>query len=449
MQFEDRRSHWDLQYEQGLPSLEKPDPFYLFAFSGFVPDRRHARRLRAAGLLVTALLLAGDAFSQTTLTLHQAIQRAESSPMAHQAQDQVDAAQGMVRQAGLRPNPRLYIQSEDLRPWANDFDFANNTEDYAYVGESFELAGKRGKRMELASANIRRSEAEQQLMDQQIAGRVAGAYWSAVASARVVKLLEDDLKVVDDMVRYHKERVDAGAMRGADLVRMQIERDRLVMALEAARRDMIMARIELFRQMDRPDDPSVQLTDAIDNLAPIETQSLATVLAARADVAAAKEAVAAAVADVKLQKAMGVPDLDLLGGYKRDVGTNTAYGALQIPLPFGNRNQGEIARAQANLTFAQDQLQQVEMSVRADVASAEEGYARQRDIVEHVLPDMHSRAQQNLAIMSDAYKTGGMDLLRYIDAERTAIDVEVSALRALAEFQQSALRLTLAYGGRP
>ena len=398
---------------------------------------------------MAALLLAGDAFSQTALTLHQAIQRAESSSMAHQAQDQVDAARGMVRQAGLRPNPRLYIQSEDLRPWANDFDFANNTEDYAYVGESFELAGKRGKRVELASANIRRSEAEQQLMEQQIAGHVASAYWSAVVSSRIVKLLEDDLKVVDDMVRYHKERVDAGAMRGADLLRMQIERDRLVMALEAARRDMIMARIELFRQMDRPDDPSVQLTDAIDNLAPIETQSLATVLAARADVAAAKEAVAAAAADVKLQKAMGVPDLDLLGGYKRDVGTNTAYGALQIPLPFGNRNQGEIARAQANLTFAQDQLQQVEMSVRADVASAEEGYARQRDIVEHVLPDMHSRAQQNLAIMSDAYKTGGMDLLRYIDAERTAIDVEVSALRALAEFQQSALRLTLAYGGRP
>jgi cobalt-zinc-cadmium efflux system outer membrane protein len=398
---------------------------------------------------VAALLLGGDAVSQTTLTLHQAIQRAESSPMAHQAQDQVDAARGMVRQAGLRPNPRLYIQSEDLRPGAKDFDFVNNTEDYAYVGETFEVAGKRSKRVDLASANIRRSEAEQQLLEQQIAGRVASAYWSAVVSARIVTLLEDDMKAVDDMVRYDKERVDAGAMRGADLLRMQIERDRLVMALETARRNMAMNRIELFRQMDRPDDPSVQFTDAIDNMAPIEKQSIATVLAARADVAAAKEAVAAAGADVKLQKAMGIPDVELLGGYKRNDGENAAYGALQIPLPFGNRNQGEIERAQANLTFAQDQLQQVQMSVRADVASAEEGYARQRDIVEHVLPDMRSRAQQNLAIMSDAYKTGGMDLLRYIDAERTAIDVEVSALRSLAEFQQSALRLTLAYGGRP
>jgi SAM-dependent methyltransferase len=38
MEFNDRRSHWDLKYEQGLPSLEKPDPFYLSAFDQFVAD---------------------------------------------------------------------------------------------------------------------------------------------------------------------------------------------------------------------------------------------------------------------------------------------------------------------------------------------------------------------------------------------------------------------------
>lgn len=369
--------------------------------------------------------------------------------MAHQGQDQVDAARGFARQAGLRPNPRLYIQSEDLRPWASNFDFVNDTEDYAYLGQTFELDRKRAKRVDLANANIRRSQAEQELFEQQIAGRVASAYWAAVASARIVKLLEDDLSAVDDMVRYHKERVDAGAMRGADLLRMQIERDRLMMSLEAARRDMTLTRIELFRQMDRPLNPQVQLADPIDNLAPIQGQTMATVLASRADVAAAREAVIAAQANVKLQKANGVPDLDLLGGYKRNIGVNTLYGAVQIPLPFSNRNQGEVQRGEANLQLAQDQLQQVETSVRADVTSAEEGYSRQREIVEHFLPDMRSRAQQNLAIMNDAYKTGGIDLLRYIDAERSAIDVEVSALRSLADFQQSALRLTLAYGARP
>jgi outer membrane protein TolC len=66
---------------------------------------------------------------------------------------------------------------------------------------------KRAKRVGLANANIRRTQAEQELLKQQIAGRVANAYWAAVASARIVKLLEDDLNAVDEMVRYHKERV--------------------------------------------------------------------------------------------------------------------------------------------------------------------------------------------------------------------------------------------------
>jgi cobalt-zinc-cadmium efflux system outer membrane protein len=400
-------------------------------------------------MLIVSLFAGKVAHSQSALTLHSAIQQAESGALAHQGQDQVDAERGLARQAGLRPNPRLYIQSEDLRPWASNFDFANGTEDYGYLSQTLEMDRKRAKRVDLANANIRRSQAEQELRAQQIAGRVASAYWAAVASARIVKLLEDDLSAVDDMVRYHKERVDAGAMRGADLLRMQIERDRLTMSLEAARRDMTLTRIELFRQMGQPLDTQVQLTDPIDNLAPIESQTMAAVLASRADVAAAREAVTAAQADVKLQKAVGVPDLDLLGGYKRNSGANTLFTGVQIPLPFSNRNQGEVQRAQANLKLAQDQLQLVEMSVRADVTSAEEGYSRQREIVEHVLPDIRSRAQQNLGIMNDAYKTGGIDLLRYIDAERTAIDVEVSALRSLADYQQSALRLTLAYGERP
>ncbi len=47
----ENRSHWDLKYEQGLPSLEKPDPFPLSAFSEFVADQfpQGGRALDLAG----------------------------------------------------------------------------------------------------------------------------------------------------------------------------------------------------------------------------------------------------------------------------------------------------------------------------------------------------------------------------------------------------------------
>ncbi len=386
---------------------------------------------------------------RSSLSLHDAIQQSQTSPQAHTGQDQVDAVRGSVVQAGLRPNPRLYVQSEDLRPWGDNFDFPNATEDYAYIGQLFELGGKRSRRLDVAKANVRQAEANQVLLNQQIAGRVAAAYWTAVTSIRIEKLLEDDLHAVDEIVRYNKERVDAGAMRGIDLIRAQIERDRLLLALEAAKREAVLSRIDLFRQMGRTPDPDVYLSDSLDSTVALKTESLAVVLAARADIAAARESVTAAEAEVRLQRAVGVPDLDLLGGYKRNSGYNTAYTNLQIPLPFLNRNQGETARAQASVRLAKDRLQQLELSVGADIAAAQEAYVHQQAAVHDILPDMRARAKQNLAIMDDAYRTGGVDLLRYLDAERTAFDVEVTALRTLAEFQQAGLRLQLVYGVQP
>jgi SAM-dependent methyltransferase len=39
MTFNQQRSHWDLKYEQGLTSLEQPDPFFVSAFNQFVADQ--------------------------------------------------------------------------------------------------------------------------------------------------------------------------------------------------------------------------------------------------------------------------------------------------------------------------------------------------------------------------------------------------------------------------
>ena len=393
--------------------------------------------------------LAQNKDGRIPLSLHEAIQQSLTSPQARIGQDQVDAVRGSAIQAGLRPNPRLYLQSEDLRPWADNFDFPNATEDYAYVGQVFELGGKRSRRLDLAKANVRQAEANQMMLNQQIAGRVAAAYWIAATSAGIEQLLEEDLHAVDEIVRYNKARVDAGAMRGVDLIRVQIERDRLLLALEAAKREVVLSRIDLFRQMGRTPTSNVSLSDSLDSAAPLKTESLAVVLTARADVAAAREAVTAAEADVRLQRAVGVPDLDLLGGFKRNSGYNTAYTSLQIPLPFRNRNQGEVARAEASVRLAKDRLQQLELSVGADISAAQEAYTHQQAVVRDILPEMRARAKQNLAIMDDAYRTGGVDLLRYLDAERTAFDVEVTALRTLADFQQAGLRLQLAYGVQP
>jgi len=393
-----------------------------------------------------AVALAHPVSAQQPLSLHDAIAMAENSPQALAAAAQISAAQGSVRQAGLGLNPRIYLSSEDIRPWASDFSFANNTEDYGYLGQTAELAGKRSKRVGVATADLRRTEAEVALGKAQIAGRVAQAYWGAALALGLRDLLAQDLKAVDDLVRYHKQRVDAGAMRGVDLLRMQIERDRISMALDLAERDLEVARVDLFRQIGRKPDPTIVLSESLSTPLQPPPSDIEAAVVHRADIVAARETVASAAANLRLQHAIAVPDPDILGGYKRNSGFDTLFASVQVPLPFRNRNQGEIARADANLRLARARLEQAELGARADIAAAQTVYEHQLHIAQGTLPDMRSRARKNLEILDDAYRTGGVDLLRYIDAERTEIDVEVNALRILADLRQSAVRLQLAFG---
>ncbi len=383
------------------------------------------------------------------LSLHQAIQEAMNAPLAQAAAARTEEARGQLRQAGLGLNPRLFLQSEDWRPWSSDFDFPTQTEDYAFVSQTLELDGKRHKRVTVADARLGQARAQEEMTRYTIAGRVASAYWSAAALERTTALLKEDMQAVDEMVRYHKERVNAGAMRGVDLLRMEIERDRLLLTLRSTERDAAQARLELFKQMGRQPMENVQLSDAIDAAVKIEPPAEETVLSRRADLQEARQALTVAEADVKLQKANGVPDLDLIGGYKRNSTNNTGYGSVQVPLPFRNRNQGEIERAEASVRFAKANLLALEVQARAEIAQGQESFRRQQEIVTEVLPDMRAKARENLQLATEAYRIGGVDLLRYLDAERTEFDVEVSALRTYAEYQQAALRLQLSIGVQP
>jgi cobalt-zinc-cadmium efflux system outer membrane protein len=424
--------------------------FYSWNSVSF-PTRLAVRRLGAAAGAVLLLGMLGQrtAGAQSSLSLKQAIRMAQNSPAARMASSQVNASQGQLRQAGLRPNPRLFLQSEDLRPWASDYDFSQQTEDFGYFSQTLETDGKRGKRVEAAGARLRQTEAQRTLQILQMDGRVASSYWQALSAARTVQLLEQDLSAVDGMVRYQKERVDAGAMRGVDLMRMQIERDRFAVDLSTALIQAQVARTNLSTEIGAPLDPSVELSDSIEATENVPEVPLSTVLQQRPEMAIAREAVTAAQADLNLQKSMGVPDVDVLAGYKRNNSDNTLLAGVQIPLPIFNRNQGSVETAQAGVQMAQDALEKTAILVKNEVAAATATYQQEVNTVQTVLPDERQRARQNRDIMRDAYKTGGVDLLRYLDAERTEIDVEVTALRTLAEFHMSAVQLQLAYGVKP
>lgn len=246
-------------------------------------------------------------------------------------------------------------------------------------------------------------------------------------------------------MRYHRERVNAGAMAGVDLLRIQIERDRISLEAQASIRTAELGRIALAREVGTAFPASVSF-DSLEIRRSLPFRPPEELIEARPDVQAAEAAVREATADQRVQRSLAVPSPELYGGYKRDVGANTAFGSLQMDLPFFNRNQGEIARAEAQHRFAQDSLAGTRLLARAEIEVAITNYTRQQTAVEQTLPGMRERAAENARIIADAYRSGGADLLRYVDSRRTLIDIQLLAIQTLEQYQQAASQLQIVYG---
>ena len=88
----------------------------------------------------------------------------------------------------------------------------------------------------------------------------------------------------------------------------------------------------------------------------------------------------------------------------------------------------------------------METRIAADVASAWSEADAKRKLLTEVLSPMRDRAQEIARIAQAAYREGGTDLLRLIDAERSRLEAVTVYYRALAEYQQAVTNLQIVTG---
>ncbi|HXP84237.1 MAG TPA: TolC family protein [Bryobacteraceae bacterium] len=400
---------------------------------------------------VFLLAAAPTLFAQTRLTLAEAVSEALAShPQLAAAAARAAATVGLRRQAGLSPNPRLIFQSETSGfPAIPPSGPQHDRDTYAFLAQTVETGGKRNRRVALAAENVRRSELEVQLYRRQITSRVSTAYWAAAGAARVEDLLRMEVASFDQVVQFHRDRVREGAAPEVDLLRIEVERDRLESAAKTAVQDAERTRIAVFREMGKTEFPAVEFGEALDQAHPVAYLTLGQVLDQRAEMKLAREAVEQARADLRLQEANGRPDPDVHLGYKRTEEFDSVYAAVQIPLPVRNRNQGLVEAAAAEVKAAESSVAATEALVRAELESAKRDYESRQKLLDETLRPMRDRAGEVYRIVDAAYRETGSDILRLLDAERTRIEADLMFARTLSELQQSAVALETAQGSLP
>ncbi len=399
-------------------------------------------------LLLAVLSIAGTAHAQTLLMLDDAVRQAlDNHPLLQAESQRIATVDALAEQAGVRPNPRLFVQSENWRystptqPIASTF-----TDQFLYLSQVLETGGKRQRRVDVAQQNVQLSQLERELLAKQIEARVKLAYWSAVGAQRVLELLRASQQNLQQTVEYHEIQLREGAIAESDVLRVRLEGDRAAIAVENAARDADAARIALLREMGSQTFMDIRLGETLDAQPDPPLANVDEALSNRTEIRQARQAIDQASAGLRLQNAVARPDVEVISGYKRTSGYNTVLWGFQVNLPFFNKNQGNIAAATSEITVAESRLKAVEARVRADVEAALRDVQSRRQRLASLVTGTLARADDSVSVARAAYREGGTDLLRLLDAERIYIELEVMNARMRMEYRQSLVGLETALG---
>jgi len=407
-------------------------------------------RLLSTAVLGTALpvcILAQNT-EQHELSLHSAIQSALSNRQELKAAARgEESAVQLRRQAGIFPNPRLFYQSENLAP---GIDFSQGVDTYAYASQVLEISGRRGARISLADSGIRHAQLALEQERRSIEIRVAQAYWDALRLQYLRTLAQQNVGYYREILDYHQKRFNEGKIAAVDLLRVRLEEARAEANADGSQLAETQAKQKLAREMGMNVADNWKLTESFDALnTPQEPAANSIPNTERVEVRLAQQAVDAARANLMAQKAQGRPDIDTLLGYKRTTGLNTMIAGFQVNLPVFDRNQGAVAAAQSEMEARQSLLRAAQQQSANDLALARESYETwRRQVVEHYQP-LVDQAVDIANISRAAYREGGSDLLRLLDAERLRVDTQTSWAEALGSYHQSVLSLEYAEGLEP
>jgi cobalt-zinc-cadmium efflux system outer membrane protein len=429
--------------------------------------------------------LAVPAIDDTALTLADVLtQVAAGHPLLAAAQARVQGALGAHRASSVLPNFVLSAQVENVRlPGGAEPDMARET--MATATLPLEFLYQRGARVGQATAMLHSAEADALVARQRLALDAAHVYYRAALGQIEVATAQDIATWLDSLVAYNRTRAREGAAAEADLLRTELERDRAWAEVTMQEVELAHARADLDALLGAhtptagdtaspgqsvaiPDAPlplslaegagASQPPLAVDHT--MVTDSLASRLADRPDVRAARARDTAASAGVSAARSLVVRELGLVGGLKWSGGTTSLVAGLSLPLPLMNQNGGEIAQAHAEREAAAAELAAVERTAQADLAGAAEGArlltARTAaltwsgaDTTAVTVTGMVvylARADEARRITLGAYQEGAVPLLQVLDAARAWGEARTTYYRTLYAQHEAVLALLVAQG---
>lgn len=421
--------------------------------------RKHARRAaliqRAAQV---AALAVAPLCAQTGLTWQQVKDKFEAgNPILKSAQISIDESRAAEITAYLRPNPDIGLSTDgtQLARYAGVWRPFVGTQEVP----SFSYLHERANKRELRLANAKKSTeiAATTYLDQErgLIFNLRTAFASVLQAKAFLENAVLNLTYWDHELQIDKKRLDAGDIAPIDYQRLHQQRVQFETDFETATVNLRTAKIQLLMMLD--DRTPIEKFDVT---GPYEYAELArpleefrnAALDTRPDLRIAMQNVELAKLTYQLAVANGSTDPTYSVWVSHNPSFNNPFdnitlgGSISIPLRIFDRNQGEKARTQLDISRNQRMYDAAKAQVFNDVDSA---YVTVQSIV-NLLRSYRQSYLEEAAQIRDrvrySYENGGNSLLDYLDAEKGFRDVRLAYLNLIGSYLAAAAQMNQAVG---
>ncbi len=409
-------------------------------------------------------------------------------------------AEARTLQAGLRPNPELSLDVEDisfggqggesrssssvaLNPTtalgfgiARDRNSGNSggldsAEITLSLSQLIELGGKRMKRVRLAQGGERVVDMDYEVLRAEVLTSTTRAFYDVLLLQHRLEMATSFVKFAEEAHGITQARVQAGKISPLEETRSDVELQLLHLETEHTEHELEAARIRLVAHWGSI---TPHFGKALGSLTiPAKPEDMDRFLAkieASPDVQRWTAERARRESALSLERALGRPDITVTaglrttgtggGGGTSGYGLSTIDGAglsrghsstddrdysflvgVSVPLQFFHRNQGRIREAEYAVERLSDEERALLIRLRADVSAEWQTlaatYNEASTLDEQILP----KAQQAFEATQEGYRQGKFGLLDVLLSQRALFEVKKELLETYARHYRAKVEL--------
>ncbi|NYZ12491.1 efflux transporter outer membrane subunit [Azospirillum sp. RWY-5-1] len=384
------------------------------------------------------------------------------------AANRVRQADAQARIAGAALYPAVGLDASNSRSWTDSSRTggrgAGSSSSRSYqgtVGAAYQvdLFGGNTANADAAQQRLLASRYDREAVALTVESGVASLYFQLLAIRDRVRLAEETLRIAESILGVLQRQVDLGAASDLELAqqRASVAQQRAsIPVLQQAERETLTALAILLGRP--PQGFAVEGRTLVGVTLPPAVAGLpATLLLRRPDLRQAQATLKAADLDIVTARADRLPaiDLSLRGGVQAaalsavfDAPTfvGSLVGSLSAPLFEGGRLEAQEDQARARAAELVDSYRRAVLTAYGDVEnalSATDTAERRHRFAQ----DANAQARVALRIVDARFRTGTVDFLNVLEAQRTVFQTDDTAIQAALDRYAAAVTLYTALGG--